>query len=326
VIISDLRNIKPAVTELSETLKKLTIIIINYNTKELLKKCLDVLNVKNIPENYNIIVIDNNSPDGSADMAQKIPGHFEVVRLKENKGFPCAANTGIKKSLSEYYMILNSDTEVKQIQLAEMLKFMEDNPEIGAMTPFQFNNKNESQLAWGRFPTFTSEIGRKILQDALDKGKKWAHRKLSKLKEPFFVHWVAGSTMFLRNAALKEAGLFDEKFFIFFEDIDLCTRIRQSGWKIAVFPGIRAIHHRGESAKTDSMNASLHYRRSQLYFWKKHHNRLSFSMMKAFLLSKFRIKKYMLSIKILMLKSGRTKLRREREDLLKFIKLIKTYK
>jgi hypothetical protein len=307
-------------------LKKLTIIIINYNTKELLKKCLDVLDVKNIPEDYNIIVLDNNSPDGSADMVKKIPGRFEVVRLEENRGFPYAANIGIKKSPSEFYLILNSDTEVKQIQLAGMLRFMSENLEIGAMTPFQFNNRNEPQLAWGCFPTFTSEIGRKILQDALDNGKKWAQRKLRKLQEPFFVNWVAGSTMLLRNAALQKAGLFDENFFIFFEDIDLCTRIRGSGWKIAVCPGIRAIHHRGESAKTDSINASLHYRRSQLYFWKKHHNRLSFLMMRTCLLSKLRIKKYLIPIKILMSKSRQAKLQRAREGLLKSINLIKTYK
>jgi len=218
-------------------LKKLTIIIINYNTKELLKKCLDVLDIKNIPEDYSIIVIDNNSPDGSADMAKKIPGRFEVVRFNENRGFPYAANFGIRKSLSEFYLILNSDTEVKQIQLADMLKFMSENREIGAMTPFQYNSKNEPQLAWGCFPTFTSEIGRKLLQDALDNGKKWAHSKLRKLEEPFFVHWVAGSTMLLRDAALRKAGLFDENYFIFFEDIDLCTRIRSAGWKIAVCPG-----------------------------------------------------------------------------------------
>jgi GT2 family glycosyltransferase len=307
-------------------LKKLTIIIINYNTKELLKKCLAVLDIKNIPEDYSIIVIDNNSPDGSADMMQKIPGRLEVVCLNENKGFPYAANIGIKKSLSEFYLILNSDTEVTQIQLAEMLKFISENQEIGAMTPFQYNSKNEPQLAWGCFPTFTSEIGRKLLQDALDDGKKWVHRKLRKLKEPFFVHWVAGSTMLLRDAALQKAGLFDERFFIFFEDIDLCTRIRKSGWKIAVCPEIKAIHHRGESAKTDSTNASLHYRRSQLYFWKKHHGRLSFILMRIYLLSKFRIQKYLTSIKILMSKSRKTKLHRKREDLLKSINLIKTYK
>jgi hypothetical protein len=307
-------------------LKKLTIIIINYNTKELLKKCLAVLDVKNIPEDYSIIVIDNNSPDGSADMAKKNPGRLEVMRLNENKGFPYAANIGIKKSLSEFYLILNSDTEVKQIQLAEMLKFMSENPEIGAMTPFQFNNRKEPQLAWGCFPTFASEIGRKLLQNALDNGKKWAYRKLRKLQEPFFVHWIAGSTMLLRHTTLQKAGLFDENFFIFFEDIDLCTRIRGSGWKIAVCPGIRAIHHRGESAKTDSINASLHYRHSQLYFWKKHHGRLSFILMRIYLLSKFRTKKYLISIKILMYKSRKAKLLRESDDLLKSINLIKTYK
>jgi len=307
-------------------LKKLTIIIINYNTKELLKKCLDVLDIKNIPEDYSIIVIDNNSPDGSADMAKKIPGRFEVVRLKENRGFPYAANIGIKKSLSEFYLILNSDTEVKQIQLTEMLKFMSENLEISAMTPFQYNSKNEPQLAWGCFPTFTSEIGRKILQNALDNGKKWAHSKLRKLEEPFFVHWVAGSTMLLRDAALQKAGLFDENYFIFFEDIDLCTRIRSAGWKIAVCPGIKVIHHRGESAKTDSINASRHYRRSQMYFWKKHHNRLSFLMMRACLLSKLRIKKYLISIKILISKSRKANLLRERESLSKFLNLIKTYR
>lgn len=319
-------SIKPQDTGRYEILKKLTVIIINYNTKDLLKKCLQVLDVENTPEDFQVLVVDNNSPDGSAETAKKIPGRFEVVSLNENRGFPYAANLGIKKSPAEFYLILNSDTEVTQSQIEEMLKFMANDPEIGAMTPFQLNNKNEPQLAWGCFPTFSAEIGRKILQDALDSKKIWAKRKLLRLKEPFYVHWAAGSTLLLRDDALQKSGLFDETFFIFYEDIDLCARIREAGWKIAVHPQIKAIHHRGESAKTDSLNASIHYRRSQLYFWKKHHGRLSSSLMKAYLLGKFRLKKSIAWVNQILIPLKREQYRKQKEDTGRIIEVIKAAK
>lgn len=277
------------INQLGGKLKKLTIIIINYNTKVLLLNCLKTLDTVNLPEDYSVNVIDNHSPDNSAASVNSEFPHIKLSPLEENRGFPYAANYGIKNNPSEYYLILNSDTEVKPAAIKEMLHFMSENPDLGAMTPFQLNKKNEPQLAWGAFPTITSEIGRKILQDSLDNGKSWARRKLLNRKKPFYVHWVAGSTMLLRGEALQKAGLFDEKFFIFFEDIDLCRRIIDSGWKIAVCPGIKVIHHRGEAAKTDSINASLHYRRSQGYFWRKYHNGFSCFLMEQYLLLKFRV-------------------------------------
>lgn len=304
-------------------MKKLTIIIINYNTKDLLIKCINSIGIEKLPRDYHLCVVDNNSPDGSAAVVRKRFIGVELIALNENKGFPFAANLGIKKHPSEFYLILNSDTEMNQRNIDEMLRFMSDNPDVGAMTPFQFNNRNEPQLAWGVFPTFSSEIGRKILQNSLDSRREWALRKIRKIQKPFYVHWVAGSTMLLRDSALQKTGLFDENFFIFFEDIDLCKRICDAGWKIAVNPDIKVIHHRGEAAKTDSLNASLHYRRSQAYFWKKHHHRLSCQFMRQYLISKYSLELVKYRIKSLFKKTLNTQLKNEKEDLEQTIKVIK---
>ncbi|MBN2134854.1 MAG: glycosyltransferase family 2 protein [Acidobacteria bacterium] len=268
---------------------QISILIINYNTRDLLERCIEVLKPNTFPSKWKLVVVDNASSDGSAEMVLKKYPAVAVVEMGGNLGFPKAVNRGIQDYPAEYYLILNSDTEVTQDNIKTLLEFMNDKPHAGAVTPIQQNKLGEIQLCWGDFPTLLSEAKRKKFQDALDRKNPAAIQSLKKFEKLFPADWIAGSTMLLRGETLSEAGLMDENIFIFFEDIDICTRIRREGWTIYVKPVVKVIHHRGESAKTEPFNASIHYRKAQLYFWNKYHGKISFLFLKFYLLLKFRL-------------------------------------
>jgi GT2 family glycosyltransferase len=184
------------------------------------------------------------------------------------------------------------------------------------MSPFQVDSAEIPQLCWGAFPTFFSDLKRKRLQKKLDKFNVSAIRKMNRIRNKgncFSVGWVSGSTMLLRDAAIGEAGLFDDKIFMFFEDIDICTRVRRAGWRVVVDPMVVVIHHRGESAKKDRFNSSMHYRRSHLYFWQKYHSSSSVFLLKVYLFIKFSYRILNLNIKYYFKKIDRNYLIEEKK-------------
>ena len=147
-------------TESSTKMSKISIIIINYNTRELLRQCLLSLKTSNLPENWSLVIVDNNSPDKSADMVATDFPSVSLIRLKENAGFPKAVNAGIKFKEAGYYFLLNSDTEVRPKDIKSLITFMDENRDAGGVTPAQINSRGQSQLAWGYEFTFRSEIRR----------------------------------------------------------------------------------------------------------------------------------------------------------------------
>jgi len=312
-------------TESSTKMSNISIIIINYNTRELLRQCLLSLKPGNLPENWSLIVVDNNSPDGSADMVKSDFPSVSLIRMKENGGFPKAVNAGIKCNEAVYYFLLNSDTEVSQKDIKALVTFMDKNREVGGVTPTQVNSRGQSQLAWGYEFTIRSEIRRKRLQAKLDAGDEKALKRIT-FEKPFLVEWIAGSTMLLRKEALDEAGLMDENIFIFFEDIDICLRIREAGWKIMVNPQVSVIHHRGESAKTEPFNSSIHYRRSHLYVWGKHHSTLSLQFLRIYLVIKFILHLAKTRIASIIKPSERAVLTSRIRHIVDLIKLVFRYK
>jgi hypothetical protein len=245
--------------------------------------------------------------------------------MKENAGFPKAVNAGIKFKEAAYYFLLNSDTEVGQKDIKSLIGFMDKNRDVGGVTPAQVNSRGRSQLAWGYDFTFRSEIRRKRLQAKLDAGDEKALQRIT-FEKPLPVEWIAGSTMLLRKEALDEAGLMDENIFIFFEDIDICLRIREAGWKIMVNPEVSVIHHRGESAKTEPFNSSIHYRRSHLYVWGKHHSTLSLQFLKIYLIIKFILHLARTQVASLIKHSERAILTSRSRHIVDLIKLVFKYK
>jgi GT2 family glycosyltransferase len=246
-----------------------SIIIINYKTKELTKNCINSVFFNFSKNNFEIILADNASKDGSVEMLKNDFGEkIKLIANSENKGFGPANNQGAKLAKGEYLFLLNSDTIIKNNILLELEKFLIKNKDVGIVAPKLFlKDGSEQPFAFGDYPRLLSLIFEKF-----KKPPKY-------LNGPFEVEWVSGAALIIRRELFKQLGGFDEKFFMYFEDIDLCKRVKEMNYKIFVNPKISLTHLCGKSPARFVKRKSYYYE-SQDYFYKKHYGSLIMYLMK----------------------------------------------
>lgn len=250
----------------------LSIIIVHYNTPEMTKDCLKSIE-KFLPHfPVEVIVVDNAS---SQTVEEHILNSFpfvKYIRTGSNLGFSKANNLGIQNSHGEFIFLLNSDTKIIEPIFQPMVDYLRANETVGVVGPRLVDAEGQFQLSCGFFPTFLSEVIRKIWHLRLSVND---YPLRSDLDEKFSsmtqIDWVTGAALMVRRSALKNAGLLDERFFMYFEDIDFCRRIENAGWEIHFLSDVKLIHYIGQSAKKNLMKVQTEYRRSQLYFAKKYY-------------------------------------------------------
>lgn len=249
---------------------KFSIILVNYNTKKLLKDCIDslIFNIKDV--NYEIIVVDNNSTDGSIEMLEnKYVNKIRLIKNNKNLGFGIANNLGAKIARGEYLFFLNSDIIAKEDILSGLAKIFESRPEIGILAPrLILPDGSEQKFAFGNFPSLAGLILGKIKKDT-------AEKKYVK------IDWVSGAALAIRKNLFDQVGGFDENFFMYFEDMDLCKRIGEAGYKIEVLPSVQVVHLGGRSIQKDGVRKKIYYE-SQDYFYKKHYGKLKLALLRFF--------------------------------------------
>lgn len=253
----------------------LSIIIVNYNVQELLKRCLESIFEYERDSRFEVIVVDNNSTDGSEEMLRK---NFPQVRLIENPrnlGFSRGCNQGIRESRGKYVMLLNPDTELTPGGLKSMIDFMDSRPEIGVCGPRMTDPAGNRQFSCRSFPSYLTAISshqsllnrlfphNPLSRRYLLKGQDWSQERE--------VDWVSGSSLLTRREVLDRIGLLDEKFFMYVEDVDFCYRARKAGFLVYYFPQVEIIHHIGKSTKKRILEMKVEHHRSMYYFFRKHH-------------------------------------------------------
>ena len=247
-----------------------SLIIVSFNTKEILKNALSSIFAYCPGEMFEVIVIDNNSGDGSAEMLNNFFGDkIKLIINKHNAGFGAANNLGAKIARGEYLFFLNSDIIAKEDILSGLAKIFESRPEIGILAPrLILPDGSEQKFASGNFPSLADLILGKIKKDA-------AEKKYIK------IDWVSGAALAIRKNLFDQAGGFDENFFMYFEDIDLCKRVKDISYQVAVLPSITVVHLGGKSLKNDRQRKK-HYYVSQDYFYKKHYGKLKLALLRFF--------------------------------------------
>ena len=258
----------------------ISIVIVNYNVKDFLSQCVNSIFKSDTSLEYEIIVIDNCSTDGSkeiftelADQEDRLQYHYQ----HNNLGFGKANNLGFKIAKGKYTLILNPDTLLEPDTLEVMYNYMEQNQDIGASGCKVLNPDKSFQSACRRgFPTpwasFCKLFG---LQKLFPKSKLFAKYNLSYLNEEETndIDALIGAFMFVRSDVLSNVSGFDEEFFMYGEDLDLCFRIKQSGYRVSYYPKTTIIHFKGESAKRSTINETKHFYEAMEIFARKHYGK-----------------------------------------------------
>lgn len=261
---------------------ELSIIIVNYKTKEFLIRCLSSIYRTSQSLNIEIIVIDNNSRDNSVKMIKEL---FPLVTLIENKtnlGFAAASNQGLKAMKGIYALLLNPDTEMMSGTLTKMLEFMKDNPRVGILGCKIIDEQGYSQRSCHPTPLLLREFSYILCKLKLDKilparmTLRCYDNIIKSSHHPFAVGWVSGACLMIKKEVIQDIGLLDENLFMFFEDVDWCVRANRKGWKVIYYPSNSILHHVGGSERIDMDIISQrieHLYESRLYFAQKHFGR-----------------------------------------------------
>ncbi len=255
----------------------LSIIIVNYNTKDLLKASLNSIKQNTHNIDYEIIVIDNHSKDNSVTMIEEQFPDVKLVKNSYNAGYSKANNQGIQIAKGKYILLLNSDTEVKESALNKAVQFMEERTDVGICGFKLLNEDGSIQLSCRSFPTFSTALfNRYSIITRLFPNNKYSKEYLlldwdhNEIRE---VDWVSGACMLIRRNVIEEIGILEEKFFMYSEDVDLCYRAKERGWKIVYYPFSEVMHYIGKSSENRQLLSIFERHKSMYIYYKKHYSR-----------------------------------------------------
>jgi GT2 family glycosyltransferase len=252
----------------------LSIIIINYNVKEFLLNLLDSIRnaVKNI--STEIIIVDNASDDGSVEILQEKFPNIKLIANKKNVGFGSANNQAMEAAKGRYFLLINPDAIVREDTLLKMLEFFNKTPQVGIAGCKVLNPDGSLQLACRRsFPgpwtSFTKVMG---LSKLFPKSRLFARYNLTYLNEnqTYEVDAVSGAFMMIKKEVYEKIGGFDQQFFMYGEDLDLCYRAQKSGYKVFYVHNTEIIHYKGESTKRSSLDETKIFYDAMHLFVRKH--------------------------------------------------------
>jgi len=248
-------------------MKDLSIIIVNWNTEDLLKQCLASLR-ENLAASHEIFVVDNGSTDGSTTMVASEFPHVSLIRNKRNLGFARANNLAMRAASGRFFLLLNSDTVIKKGAIEGLLATMQQDPHIGIAGLQLLNGDGSLQNSICSFPSLLTELTNKSLLRLLFPSKYPG--KEHRIANAIQVDAVIGSCMLVRREAVDIVGFLDEDYFFFFEETDWCMRMQRAGWKVVFDPQHSIFHLQGKSAAAVNVRARIEYWRSRYTYFRKH--------------------------------------------------------
>lgn len=248
---------------------KFSIIIPTYNTESFIKECLS--SIFNSDLNGEVIVVDNNSKDNTVLLVKNNFPIVQIIQNRSNLGFGAAANRGALIAKGEHLFFLNPDTLIFKNSFRRLEKFIEKEKNFGVLGLSLVNEK--------KTPSIFS-FGRKTDLLQILKNKFLKPKKIFP-SGPVMTDWVSGAAFIVPKKIFKQVGGFDEEFFMYFEDQNLCLRIKSLGYPIYFLPNIQVVHLGGKTWKS-SQDKKKHYYQSQDYFFKKHFGKIQYFLMKFF--------------------------------------------
>lgn len=265
----------------------LSIIIVSWNTSQLLAQCLTTVH-QNLLASPNLVaetfVVDNASKDDSTQMVQM---HYPWVRLlinQENLGFAGGNNQALRQATGRYVMLLNPDTEMKSGSLATLIEFMQQQPDVGAIGPYLLNPDGSLQLSCYPAPTLWGEFGRLFHLDSILPWLTYRQEEWDS-STPREVDVIKGACLLVRQEALSQVGFLDEGFFMYAEEVDLCRRLKAKGWPLYWVPQAKVLHYGGQSTKQARTDMFLRLYETKVLYFRKHYGTIGASLYKLILLA-----------------------------------------
>lgn len=251
-----------------------SIVIVNWKTPGLLAACLDSLLLDGGAEEFEFLVVDNGSADGSVEMLRQRYPFVKVIANSENIGFSKACNQVIPLARGRYVLLLNPDTVVAAGAVGRLADFLDQNASCGAAGPKVLNPDGSLQLACRRsFPDPLAAFFRISYLSRLFPGHPLFARYNLTYTDPnsvLEVDALSGSCMMVRRQAIDGVGLLDEDIFMFGEDIDWCWRIKEAGWKVYYVPEAVVCHHHGAASRLRPVGATIDLHKGMEVFYRKH--------------------------------------------------------
>jgi len=239
-----------------------SIIIVSYNARVDLERCLESLRASPPSASHEIIVVDNQSSDGSVEAAAKWP-RVRVIETGANLGFARATNVGIRASGGVNLLLLNSDTIVPPGAIDRLLAELARDPDVAVVGPRLIDAAGRAELSYGRMIGPFNELRQKMRSRRPALVERLTRRRHSP-------DWVSGACLLVRRVDADSVGLLDERFFMYTEDVDFCAAIRRRGRRIVFTPDVEVVHLRGRSVAAVPAATAAAYRRSQIAFYEKH--------------------------------------------------------
>ena len=270
----------------------LTVVIVSWNVRDLLRRCLNsILGAPTAaPFGTEIIVVDNASTDGSAEMVRAEFPNVKLIANRENRGFTAANNQGLALGRGRHMLLLNPDTEVLDNALVTMVRYMDEHPQVGALGPRLQYPDGSLQSSRRRFPTFaTALLESTVLQEWWPDNQILHRYYMADTDDDDIqpVDWVVGACLLTRRQVYEQVGGLDEAFFMYSEELDWCRRIKNAGWEIAYLHTAAVIHHEGKSSEQVVPARHIHFQSSKVRYFRKHHGALQAGMLRWFLLGTY---------------------------------------
>ena len=262
---------------------RIAIVVVSWNSASDLATCLGSLAHVTLP--VEVVVVDNASTDGSADIARAVRPAVTVIEAGDNLGFARASNRGWRATSASFVLFLNPDAVLEAGAVEALVALLESRPDVGIVGPATFNRDGTPQVSFGPDLTPLAEWRQSGLVRAVRARDPETLRTLgatiAREQEP---DWISGSCLLARRSLLERLSGFDERFFLYEEDVDLCARARASGSRVVFTPAARVTHGLGRSMEKASDRARLEYARSHLLYYRKHRGWLATGLLRILLM------------------------------------------
>ena len=260
------------------TLPTLSIVIVSWNARVYLSQCLASLKGNVYAGPTEMVVVDNASADGSAEMVRDDFPDVKLICNAENLGFAKANNIGIRQCTGEYIALVNSDVRLLSDCLTTLVAYCQAHPKAGLVGPFIIGGEGKQQRSCRAAPNPWNMFCRAVALDVIFPRSRifnsyfmghWDHRTTA------HVDILSGCFWLTRLAAIEDVGLLDESFFIYGEDMDWCKRFRDAEWNVVFVPQAQAIHYGGASSANSPVRFFVEKQKADLQYWRKHHSRMA---------------------------------------------------